>query len=108
MTDSAIYGTIVLVKVLKTAEFQEWYLGLRLEIRAQIDARMARIEKFDHLGNWKYLGAGLSELKWKSGLRVYFSRVGNQIILLVYGGTKNVQKKDIEKAKNVLRRYTET
>ena len=95
------------MKVLKTSEFGEWHEELHLRVRAQVDARIARIEKFDHFGNWKYLGDGLAELKWKSGLRVYFSRVGNKIILLVQGGTKHGQKKDIKKAKNILQKYAD-
>lgn len=93
------------VKVLKTSEFEEWYKHLEIRIRAQIDARMARVEKFDHFGNWRWLGEGISELKWNSGLRVYFSKAGSQIILLIYGGTKHGQKKDIKKAKKLLQKY---
>jgi putative addiction module killer protein len=42
------------------------------------------------------------ELKWKSGLRVYTARVGQMVIVVLGGGNKNGQDKDIQKAKKVL------
>jgi len=93
------------VKVLRTEEFNIWFSKCSIKEQALIDARVSRIEAFDHFGNWKYLNDGVAELKWKSGLRIYFARVGQKIILLLNGGKKNAQKKDIQKAKNILQRY---
>ncbi len=76
--------------------------------QAQIEARLARIERFDHFGDAKYIGNGLAELRWKNGYRVYFAKMEDkqrQTVLLVVGGTKHGQQKDIEKARILLRRY---
>lgn len=40
------------------------YKKTPLKERAQIDARVSRIEENDYLGDWKYLGEGLAELRW--------------------------------------------
>src|SRR5215471_19902942 len=56
-----------------------------------------------------YLGDGLAELRWKSGMRLYFSRITDRqgtAVLLILGGTKHGQEKDITKARVLLRRYT--
>ncbi|MBI2026390.1 MAG: type II toxin-antitoxin system RelE/ParE family toxin [Deltaproteobacteria bacterium] len=94
------------MKVQASVEFEVWYQEQQLRLRAQIDARISRIEHYDHLGEWRYLGEGLSELKWKSGLRIYFAKTGDKLILLLYGGMKNAQKKDISQARKLLRKYT--
>ena len=62
-----------------------------------MDARIARIEENNHLGDWKYIGDGLAELRWKNGRRVYFTKLKDKIILLLIGGYKNAQKKTLKK-----------
>lgn len=51
------------------------------------------------------LGHGLAELRWNNGWRVYFVREKAAIILLLNGGNKNAQKKDIEKARILIQKY---
>jgi len=96
------------MEVLTTEDFDQWYQNQMNKDRVQIDARIARIEEFNHLGDWKYLDDGIAELRWKGGRRVYFSKVGNRILLLLNGGLKNAQKKDIKKARGILRRYADS
>ncbi|MBF0315987.1 MAG: hypothetical protein HQK52_21380 [Oligoflexia bacterium] len=96
-----------MIEILQTKEFSDWCGGLLLKDKAQIDARIVRIKEFEHFGDWKYLGEHLAELRWKGGRRIYFSKVGSKLILLLNGGLKNDQKKDIKKARNILQRYTE-
>ena len=93
------------MEVLTTEDFDHWYQGLAPREKGQVDARIARIEEFGHFGDWKFLGDGVAELRWKSGRRIYFAKVGDKIILLLNGGYKNAQQKDISKAKRILRRY---
>ena len=93
------------MKVITTLDFDRWYETCGVKEKALIDVRISKVEEFDYFGKWKYLGDGLSELKWKIGLRVYFAKVGQKIILLINGGKKNAQKKDIKKAKRILQRY---
>ena len=72
-----------------------------------MESRIFRIEHYDHSGDAKHLGEGLSELRWKNGLRVYFARVANRVVLLLHGGGKNDQKNDIKKARVLFERYTD-
>lgn len=95
------------MKIISTEEFNNWYKKQTVREKAQIDARIARLEEHNHLGDWKYIANGLAELRWKNGRRVYFAKLKNQIILLLIGGYKNEQKKDIKKAHTLLRKYAE-
>jgi len=57
------------------------------------------------LGDVRYLGNKLFEFKWKIGIRIYFVIKGRKIILLINGGNKNDQKRDIKKARNIQKDY---
>ena len=89
----------------RTPEFNDWFEGLNLKDQLQIDSRIQRIRDHAHFGDAKVLSEGLAELRWKNGRRVYFSKTGTVIILLLIGGLKNAQKKDIQKAHILLERY---
>jgi putative addiction module killer protein len=81
--------------------FVDWFEGLNdKQARARIDARMARIAG-GNLGDVEPVGEGVLELRidWGPGYRVYFSRLGNIIVLLLCGGDKRTQQKDIKRAK---------
>ena len=95
------------MKIVSTCEFNNWYKKQTVREKAQIDARIARIEEHEHLGDWKYIADGLAELRWKNGRRIYFAKLKDKIILLLIGGYKNEQKKDIKKAHTLLKRYAE-
>lgn len=94
-----------MVGIKKTTEFDEWYQNLREKEQTQIDARLERIQSADHFGDAKYLGDGLAELRWKNGWRVYFFKESLSGIVLLIGGSKNAQEKDIQRARILLRRY---
>lgn len=82
--------------------FVRWYDKLKdQKLIARIDSRL------DHLalgnsGDTESLGSGVHELKIHlgSGYRIYFANDGHEIIVLLVGGDKSSQKKDIAKAKN--------
>jgi len=96
------------MRVKRTDEFEEWFDEQTLKERAQIDSRIQRIEDHDHFGDAKDLGEGLAELRWANGRRVYFTRVfdvNGSLVLLILGGLKNGQKKDIKKARLLVRKY---
>lgn len=81
--------------------FAEWLEGLKdRHARARIDARLARAIG-GNLGDVAAVGAGVMEMRidWGPGYRVYFARVGQVIVLLLCGGDKRSQQKDIERAK---------
>lgn len=73
---------------------------------ARIVARLDRIA-CGNLGDTKSVGDGVSEIRFPfgSGYRVYFSRDRNKIIILLCGGDKGSQRKDIRAAKNYLNDY---
>ena len=97
-----------MIQIKKNPEFDAWLASLTLKEQAQIEARLYRIEAYDHFGDCKLLVGthnALFELKWSNGWRVYFYRDGHKTIRLLLGGKKNDQKKDIKKAQLLLRRY---
>ena len=95
-----------MIKIIRTDEYEHWLIVQSAKIQALIESRVFRLEHYNHFGEYRHLGRGLIELKWKLGLRIYFCQLNNSIILLIYGGNKNEQKKDIKKARNILEKYT--
>ena len=92
-----------MIEVRKTAEYARWFSRLRNErAKARINIRIRRLS----LGNpadVKPVGAGVSELRIDvgKGYRVYFVRRESRIIVLLAGGDKSTQPRDIEKAKRL-------
>lgn len=96
-----------MIDVKRTLEFQQWFEKETLKSQTQIESRIIKIQLHGHFGEVKNLGDGLAELKWKNGRRVYFSAIGNKVILLLIGGYKNAQSKEIKKARVLLGKYAE-
>lgn len=96
------------IKIYKTLSGKEpylnWYLSLDNSQKIIISKRLQRI-KIDNYGDYKDLGEGLKELRLKNGLRIYFIETENVIVILLNGGDKKRQSKDIEKAKEYLAEY---
>ena len=87
--------------------FVEWLTGLTdRQARARIEARLARVAA-GNLGDVETVGEGVLELRidWGPGYRVYFSRVGQVIVLLLCGGDKRTQQRDIKNAKTYFEDY---
>ena len=65
--------------------------------------RIQKLEKDEHFGDCKPVGDGISELRinFAKGYRVYFKEKDGKIIILLIGGDKSSQIKDIEKAKEI-------
>lgn len=85
----------------QTDQFSEWLQGL-IDIKGQtrIMARI-RLAGLGNFGDCKPVGAGLSEMRIDvgPGYRVYFGQTGQAVYLLISGGDKSDQKKDIARAK---------
>ncbi len=94
------------MQVSRTSEFESWLSDEFQKIQALVESRIFRIENHDHFGDAKNLGEGLAKLRWKNGLRIYFTRVGQRVFLLLHGGGKSDQKNDIKKARVLIERYT--
>jgi len=93
------------MKVLRCATFDRWLRSLRDRTGLhRIAARIDRIQATGHLGDCKYLRDGVSELRFKSGpgYRVYYAQRGEWMILLLCGGDKSTQTRDIERAVQLL------
>lgn len=91
----------------KTDEFDKWLRKLKdLRAKAKILFRIQRIEMDEHFGDCKPVGNGIRELKinYAKGYRVYFKESDEKIIILLMGGDKSTQQRDIEKAKEILKR----
>lgn len=81
--------------------FSEWLKSLKdSRARAIVRARLIRV-RLGNLGDCRSVGNGVSELRidFGSGFRVYFGQEGNDVVVLLCGGDKASQKKDIRKAK---------
>jgi putative addiction module killer protein len=91
----------------KTEEFDKWLRKLKdLRAKAKILFRIQRIENDEHFGDCEAVGNGIRELRidYAKGYRVYFKESDGRIIILLIGGDKSTQQKDIAKAKEVLKR----
>ena len=87
--------------------FEDWIEGLRdAKGRAQIQVRMDRLEQ-GNLGDCKPVGQGVLEIRIDigPGYRVYFGEDGPVVILLLIGGDKSTQDKDIKTAKRYWQQY---
>lgn len=77
--------------------FLEWYNSLDNAPKATVIKRLQKVERGLY-GKTRNLRQGLIELKFESGLRIYFVEDGNTVVILLYGGGKDNQNKDIKKA----------
>jgi putative addiction module killer protein len=95
------------VKTNGSAPFNEWLEALKnRKARAIIRTRINRV-RLGNLGDCKPVGEGISELRIKfgAGYRIYFGQEGDTIIILLSGGNKSSQDKDIKQAKKYWQDY---
>lgn len=91
----------------KTEEFDKWIRKLKdLRAKAKILFRIQKVENDEHFGDCEFVGNGIRELRidYAKGYRVYFNEADGKIIILLIGGDKTTQQKDIERAKEILKR----
>jgi len=88
------------VEVRKTEVFAKWLDGLRdARAKARILLRLRRLS-LGNFGDWKLVGDSVSELRidYGPGYRVYLTRRGNAVVILLAGGIKKSQSRDIKRA----------
>ncbi len=95
------------MKILQTEHFKKWFEGIR-DIRGQ--ARLvARIRRFglDNPGDVKSVGSGVYELRlhFSPGYRVYYIYQSESTAILLYGGIKDTQSRDIKRALKIAKDY---
>ena len=87
-------------EVVESPAFQTWMSELTdSRARSKVAARIVRVTQ-GNLGDWKAVQGAVSELRidYGPGYRLYFTRRGSRIILLLCGGDKRTQAKDIKRA----------
>lgn len=95
------------LRVQRSKEYKSWYKSLSQKDQGIVDTRIDTYIEHGNLIKTKSLNVnfGLYEFKWDSGLRVYFSFIedsNGRLMLLLIGGNKNSQDKDISEAKNIV------
>lgn len=94
-----------MITIKQTDEFARWLTGLRdHRAKQKIAIRLQRL-KFGHFGDVEPIGGGLSGLRIHEGqgYRVYFRQNGQEIILLLCGGSKKTQQRDISRAHDIMK-----
>ena len=89
-----------MIEIRKTERYAQWLDGLRdILARARIQVRVERLAT-GNPGDVKPVGEGVSELRidYGPGYRVYFKKRGKELMILLAGGDKSTQPKDIRKA----------
>jgi len=90
----------VMIEIRKTELFAKWIDDLRdIRARARIQVRIERLA-LGHAGDVRPVGKGVSELRipYGPGYRVYFKKIGNSVVILLAGGDKRTQARDIKTA----------
>lgn len=88
----------------KTTEFDKWLRKLKdIRAKAKILFRIQKLEQDGHFGDCKPVGDGISEMRinYSKGYRIYFKEKYGKVIILLVGGNKSTQEKDIKKAKEI-------
>ena len=94
-----------MIEIRQTELFARWFSGLRdRRARARIQARIDRLE-IGNPGDVKPVGEGVSEMRidYGPGYRVYFVQRGAAIVVLLAGGDKRTQERDIKTALQLAR-----
>jgi putative addiction module killer protein len=94
-------------EIRQTEVYARWFDSLRdRKARARIDVRIRRLS-LGNPGDVRPVGEGVSELRidYGPGYRVYFVRPGATLIILLTGGDKRTQDRDIEKALKMAREF---
>jgi putative addiction module killer protein len=97
------------IEIRKTVLFAQWLDDLRdLQVRARVQARIERLAA-GNPGDVEPVGEGVSELRinYGPGYRVYFRKRGRALIILLAGGDKTTQAKDIQAALRLARNLSE-
>jgi len=92
-----------MISFLKLLEYAAWYDSQSAKVRAQIDGRLERIREFGHYGHVRKLSSILFEIKFNNGNRIYCTEkiINGKVVILILGGNKNGQEKDIKKAQKI-------
>lgn len=96
-----------MITVIKTDNFKKWLNGIGDgQALYRITTRLQRVED-GNLGDVKPVGSGVSEMRinYGSGYRLYFIQRGNTVVVMLAGGDKSSQDRDIKKAKELAQEW---
>jgi putative addiction module killer protein len=96
-------------EVERSSVYKEWFSELKdSKTRMIIDKRIDRLQN-GNAGDHKHIVANIFELRihYGAGYRVYYQDTGKEIIILLCGGDKGTQQRDIDKAKDIAKQYKE-
>ena len=94
-----------MIEILESGTFRRWVRRLRdRRAVARIDARLRSVS-LGHFGDTRPVGGGVFEMRIHHGpgYRLYFTREGDQVVILLCGGDKDSQERDIRRAKELVR-----
>jgi len=96
-----------MLEIIQSDEFAHWLS--RLRDRTALARIAMRIDRayLGNLGDWKFLRDGVSEMRVDvgQGYRMYFTRRGNTVVILLCGGDKRTQDADIQRAVELAKRW---
>lgn len=97
------------VSFLKLLDYAIWYDCQTAKTKAQIDNRLLKIRDFGHYGYVRKLSLVLFEIKFNNGNRIYYTEkiINGKVLILILGGNKNGQGKDIKKAQKTAEKIHE-
>lgn len=98
-----------MIEIRETEVFKKWFASLPdIKAKARIDVRIKRLA-LGNAGDVAPVGEGVSELRifYGPGYRVYFKNTGKEIVILLCGGDKSTQNRDIETAKHLAKEVGE-
>jgi putative addiction module killer protein len=96
-----------MVEIRKTAQFTRWLEALRdRQLRQRVEVRVLRLAH-GNPGQHRVLNGGVVEMKidFGPGYRVYFTQHGAELVLLLVGGDKSTQQRDIDDAINLAKEW---
>jgi putative addiction module killer protein len=85
--------------------FKQWFDGLNHHAAAKVSIALARMETGNTSNIKWFSGLGEYKINWGPGYRIYLTKEKDEVILLLCGGTKKQQQKDIVKARKLLEEY---
>ena len=96
------------MKIIISDVFEKWLESIKdKKTKVIIETRVKKITVYGHTSDYKSVGEKVfeSRIHFGGGIRIYYSILGDVIVLLLNGGDKSTQKKDIKKAIELLKEF---
>lgn len=97
--------TVEYIRANGSIPFREWFNKLNTQAAAKVSVALVRLEQGNTSNIQWFSGLGEYKIDWGPGYRIYLLQDGNDLIVLLGGGTKKQQQRDIAQAKELLQEY---